>query len=82
MLNQVNLSKTDYADILADQALIVREAQLKAREAIEALRLAKEKITKQQLLEELEKDYRNKGISEEDIKEFIDREITMYSLDK
>lgn len=82
MLNQVNLSKTDYADILTDQALIVREAQSKAREAVEALRLAKEKITKQQLLEELERDYRNKGISEEDIKEFIDREITMYSLDK
>lgn len=76
------MSKTDYADILTDQALIVREAQSKAREAVEALRLAKEKITKQQLLEELERDYRNKGISEEDIKEFIDREITMYSLDK
>ena len=82
MLNQVSLSKTDYADILSDQATLVKEAQEKAREATEALRLAKEKITKQELLEELERDYRSKGISEEDIKEFISREINMYTLEK
>lgn len=82
MLNQVSLSKTDYADIIADQAKIVKEAQERAKDAKEALRLAREKITKQALLDELERDYREKGISEEDIQEFIDREITMYSLDK
>ena len=82
MLNQVNLSKTDYADIIADQSTLVREAQARAKDAVEALRLAKEKITKQQLLDELEEDYRSKGISEEDIQEFIEREISMYTLDK
>ena len=82
MLNQVNLSKTDYADIIADQSILVREAQARAKDAVEALRLAKEKITKQQLLEELEEDYRSKGISEADIQEFIEREISMYTLDK
>ena len=80
MMNQVNLSKTDYAEILSDQLVIVKEAQEKAKDAMEALRLAKEKITKQELLQELEKDFRQKGISEEDINEFIEREIEMYEL--
>ena len=77
-LNQINLSKTDYADILGDQANIVRECQEKARKAEEALRLAKEKITKQELLEELAMDYRKKNISEEEIEEFINREYRLY----
>lgn len=81
MLNQVNLSKTDYADIIADQAVLVKEAQRIAKDSMEALRLAKEKITKQQLLDELERDFRQKGISEDDIDEFIEREIDMYRLD-
>ena len=50
---------------------MVREAQQVAREAKEALRLAKEKIVKQQLLKELEKEYRKKGISEKEIEQFI-----------
>ena len=77
-LNQVNLSKTDYADILAAQCKMVREAQQVAREAKEALRLAKEKIVKQQLLKELEKEYRKKGISEKEIEQFIQREYHLY----
>ena len=77
-LNQVNLSKTDYVDILNEQCQMVREAQQKARKAEEALRLAKEKITKQELIEELAIDYKNKGISEEEIQEFIKREYKMY----
>ena len=80
MLNQVALTKLDMADIIADQAKYVREAQEIAMKSQEALRLAKEKITKQQLLEELEREYRKKGISEEDIEEFIKREIEMFSL--
>ena len=82
MIQQVSLSSTDYVEIIAQQEEIVRDAQRKALDATEALRLAKEKITKQALLEELERDYREKGISEEDIKEFIEREISMYTLDK
>lgn len=77
-LNQVNLSKTDYADILSSQCVIVRECQKKSKDALEALRLAKEKLVKQQLIEELEQDYRKKGISEDEIKEFIAREYTLY----
>ena len=77
-LNQVSLSKTDYADIMSEQCILVRKAQRQAKDALEALRLAKEKITKQQLLQELELDYRKKGISEEEIEEFVGREYNLF----
>ncbi|MBO7079397.1 MAG: hypothetical protein J6W64_06270 [Bacilli bacterium] len=77
-LNQVNLSKTDYADILTNQCQMVREYQRIAKDSMEALRLAKEKIKKQELLDELEYDYRRKNISEEDIKELLEREYKLY----
>ena len=80
-LNQVNLSKTDYADILAEQARIVKECQSKAKDALEALRLTKEKIVKQELLDELAEDYRKKGIKEDEIQEFINREFKMYEIE-
>ena len=77
-LNQVNLTKTDYADIMSEQCKIVKDAQLAAKKAIEAARLAKEKLAKQELIMELEIDYRKKGISEEEIQEFISREYHLY----
>lgn len=77
-LNQINLSKTDYADILIGQVATVKEAQRKAKDAMEAARLAKEKLKKQKLLDELEADYRAKGIKESEIQEFIDREYHLY----
>ena len=80
-LNQISLSKTDYVDILNEQCNIVRKSQRIAKDAEEALRLAKCKIKKQELIEELEEDYRKKGISEEEIKDFISREYTLYSGD-
>lgn len=75
LLNQVGLTKTDYADILASQCQIVHECQKKTRQAFEALRMCKEKIKKQKLLDELSKDYKKKGISEKDIEEFINTEF-------
>ena len=77
-LNQVALSKTDYADILSSQAKLVRSCQMKAASAMEALRLAREKIVKQELLDELEADYRKKGISESEIQDFIAQEYKLY----
>ena len=77
-LNQINLSKTDYADILIGQVAAVKEAQRKAKDAMEAARIAKEKLKKQKLLDELEADYRSKGIKESEIQEFIDREYHLY----
>lgn len=80
-LNQIGLTKTDYADIIKEQSKIVKESQKEMRQLKEALRLAKEKIVKQELLEELARDYRNKGIDEDEIDEFIQREIKMYEDD-
>ena len=40
--------------------------------------MAKEKITKEELLDELAEDYRKKGISEKEIEEFVNRELNMY----
>ncbi len=77
-LNQINLSKTDYVDILTSQCQMVREAQRIAKSAQEAARLAKEKLTKQKLLDELEYEYKRKNISEEDIQELIEREYKLY----
>lgn len=77
-LAQVKLAGTDYADILTQQAIIVHKAQETARNALEALRICKSKITKDKLLDELEQEYRRKGISEDDIEQFISREYDMW----
>ena len=78
MMNQVKLSNTDYVEILSEQSKMVREAQATARDAMEALRIARSKITKQELLDELSANLKKKGISEEDIIEFINREYELY----
>lgn len=77
MMNQLNLSDTDYADILINQSKIVKTAQRTAADALEAARLAREKVTKQELILELEQEYRKKGISEEEIEEFVKREYKL-----
>lgn len=77
-LNQINLSKTDYADILMGQVQLVKESQLLAKKAQEEARLAKEKLKKQELIIELENDYRKKGINEAEIQEFVNREYHLY----
>ena len=81
-LNQVALTKTDYADILNAQAEIVKEAQKKVKQATEALRLAKEKIKKQALMDELAADYKKKGISEKEIEEFLKSELKINNIDE
>lgn len=78
ILNQVKLSGQDYSDMLAEQAIIVHKAQKKAREAEEGMRLAKAMLKRQELIEKLEQEYKNKGIDEQDIHEFIEREYKMW----
>ena len=78
MLDQVKFGATDYAEILMEQAKIVRDAKQYMQETREAMRLLKEKLTKQELIEELANDYRRKGISEEEIDEWISREYNLY----
>ena len=77
-MNQLKFSDVDYADILAQQADIVHKAQAKAREALEALRIAKEKIKKQELLEEYRKTLKRKGIDEKDIEDFVLQEYDLW----
>lgn len=77
MLNQVKLTGQEYVEILAEQNKIVHEAQDKMRALREALRIAKTLIVKDKLIEQLRIEYKKKGISEEDINEFIDRELNM-----
>lgn len=78
MLDQVKFSATDYADILAGQSDLVRKSVRIAKDATEALRLCREKLTKQELIEELANEYRKKGIKEDEINEFISREYELY----
>ncbi len=78
MLNQIKLTGQDYVDILVEQNKIVHEAQSKVREMKEALRIAKSLITKDKLIEQLRKQYQQKGIAEEDIDEFINREYDLW----
>lgn len=80
-LNQVSLSKTDYVDIVNEQCKLVHKFRKIADDATEALRLLKCKIAKQELLDELEIEYRKKGISEEEIKDFLSREYKLYDGD-
>lgn len=78
MFNQVKLTGQEYAEMLVEQNKIVREAQSKMRELKEALRIAKSLIVKDKLIQQLTEEYRKKGISEEDIDEFISREYQMW----
>lgn len=77
MLNQVKLTGQEYVEMLSEQNKIVRETREKMRSLKEALRIAKSMIVKEKLLEQLKEEYKKRGISEEDIEEFINREINM-----
>ncbi len=78
LLNQVKLTGQEYVDIIAEQNKIVHEAQTKMRAQREALRIAKSLIKKEELIEQLRQEYKKKGISEDDINEFIDREYHLW----
>ena len=78
MLNQIKLTGQEYVEMLTEQNKIVHEAQSKMRALKEALRIAKSLIVKDKLIEQLKVEYRKKGISEEDIEEFINREYNMW----
>lgn len=78
MLNQVNLSGTDYSEILTNQCQKVLEYRDAALRAIEAARLAEEKLEKQAILEEYRHELAAKGIDQADILEIVNQEIRMY----
>lgn len=77
MLNQVNLSGTDYAEILTEQCKKVHEYRDAALRAIEGMRIAEAKLEKQAILEEYRRELIAKGIDEADILEILNQEIRM-----
>lgn len=70
LFHQVKLQDSDYADIVAQQAKLVRDSQMMARKAQEEVRLIKEKIIKQELIDELEKELEQKKIDDAEIQDF------------
>ena len=78
MLNQVNLSGTDYAEVLTRQCEAVLRYRDAALRAIEAARIAESKLEKQALLEEYRRELEAKGISPDDVLEIVNQEIEMY----
>lgn len=78
MLNQVNLSGTDYAEILTNQCQKVMEYRDQALRAVEAARLAEEKLEKQAILDEYHAELAAKGIDLDDILDIVNQEIRMY----
>ena len=78
MLNQVNLSGTDYAEILTNQCENVLKYRKAALQALEAARLAEEKLEKETILHEYRAELESKGIDPNDILEMLNQEIHMY----
>lgn len=78
MLNQVNLSGTDYSEILTNQCQKVLEYRDTALRALEAARLAEEKLEKQEILDEYRRELTSKGIDVSDILDILNQEIKMY----
>lgn len=78
LMAQAKLTGQEYIEILAEQNKIVHESLDMVRKTKEALRIAKSLIVKDKLIEQLRAEYKKKGISEEDIEEFINREYTMW----
>ena len=71
IMSQLKLSDSDYAQMVEEQALVVRKEIAKRKEAEEALRLCKEKLRKQELIAELIKEYKKRGIPSEEIEELL-----------
>lgn len=71
IMNQLKLSDSDYAQMVEEQALVVRKEIAKRKEAEEALRLVKEKLRKQELIIELINAYKKKGIPTEEIEDLL-----------
>ena len=80
LLGELKLQDSDYVDIIADQNKIVREAQKSAGVALEMLRMERAKIKKQELIDELTQEYKEKGMSEEDIESFLRKNYVLATV--
>ena len=71
IMSQLRLSDSDYAQMVEEQAVVVRKEIAARKQAEEALRLCKEYLRKQELIAELIKEYKRKGIPTEEIEELL-----------
>lgn len=77
IVKQLNLSEQDYLLAMREQADYLRKVEKELADTKEALRLMRAKEIKGRLLDELEQEYRDKGLSPEEIKELMEREYTV-----
>ena len=76
IFKQLQLTDSEYANMVKQQAEALKTLREKNHRLEEELRLYKERHLKEELMEELEKDLRKKGLAEKDIKNVLDAEIT------
>lgn len=72
---QLKLSDSDYAEMVEEQAIVVRQEIAARKKAEEALRVCKEYLRRQELIVELVQEYKRKGLSTAEIEELITPEL-------
>lgn len=72
---QLKLSESDYAEIVEEQAIVVRQEIAARKKAEEALRVCKEYLRRQELIADLVQEYKRKGLSTAEIEELITPEL-------
>ena len=74
IFKQVGFTSADYADMVKEQAIELKKLREELARKEEELRLIREKNLKQELLEELRIELKQKGIPDENIEEIISKE--------
>ena len=77
IMKQLNLGEQEYSSMVAEQAKEIRKLTAENEKLQESLRLALVKIKKQEMIEELKKEYKDKGLSENAIEEVIKLELNI-----
>ena len=72
---QLKLSDSDYAEMVEEQAIVVRQEIAARKKAEEALRVCKEYLRRQELIVDLVQEYKRKGLSTVEIEELITPEL-------
>lgn len=72
---QLKLSDSDYAEMVEEQAIVVRQEIAARKKAEEALRVCKEYLRRQELIADLVQEYKRKGLSTAEIEELITPEL-------
>lgn len=72
---QLKLSESDYAEMVEEQAIVVRQEIAARKKAEEALRVCKEYLRRQELIVDLVQEYKRKGLSTAEIEELITPEL-------